>query len=139
MSVLRIMTSQYAKKAVIDLRVMSTDVTMVGITANAYIRFNTSGTVNGASVFTPGTYTWLLSGAASAYDVRYQRTGGSQTALTGVANNTWVNLGTTQTMYLSQSVSGFKDLTADVSIRYTANGTVIKTVTGCYWIAAREK
>lgn len=98
---------------------------------NAYAVFASTG---GYTQVPTDSYTWLLSGAASDYQIRFTTTAG--TPLSGVANNTWLALSTTRTAYLlTLNVKGsIKDCTANVQISYAANSVVI-SYASCYWYA----
>jgi len=77
-----------------------------------------------------GNYTWLLGGAASDYQVRYTKTGTSALSFsTGMANNTWIGLGTERRVWLAASSMGYYTSAATVSIRWASNSTVIMTAT----------
>ena len=113
--------------------------TKAGLTSpqNAWCVFASTG---GYTQVPTSDYTWLLSGAASSYQIRYIRTAGSETSLSGgLANNTWYALSTTRTMYLSVTLTGqVKDLTANVQISYVSNSTII-SYASVTWQAERLK
>jgi len=126
---------------------------LVGAT-NAFMVFKSTGLVVGrdedvidATGNTFVEYSWLSSGGTitngfdnTLYDIRYVRTSGSQTTLSGgMANNTWYNLNTDRTMFLADTVTdGIAfTLTATVAIKYNANSTIISSAT-CSWLSSRE-
>jgi len=96
--------------------------------AEAWLQFNTSGVTThlGPWASIPD-YTWLLSGSASQYDLRYVKTAGTHDLSSyGLANNTWYNLNTDRKigLYIADSAGTMNDCTANVSIKWNANSTI---------------
>lgn len=110
-----------------------------GQAASAYkYWFSSNGNCRVTLSGTDVTYTWVLSGSASSYDVRYTRTGGSTSSLTGTTNNVWYRVDAQRNMILNDPLIGsFRTLTANVQIKYNANSTVID-YNSCQWYAYGE-
>lgn len=99
----------------------------VGI-ATARYGFNAAGTVGwflapSSSGLFPGE--WLLSGSASAYEVRV--TGALASALTGITNGVWQNAAANWTATVDQAVPGVESEQITVEIRPAGGGTVLAT------------
>jgi hypothetical protein len=94
--------------------------------------------VNGSA----GNYSWLLGGANTDYEIRATRTNatglGSLAFSTGWANNTWIGLGTTRTVYNRVTSIGIHTATASISIRWASNGTIIQTATHTYTVEIKK-
>ena len=92
--------------------------------AGASITMNAGGYAyeNATSVFQ-----WLKSGAASDYDVMFSAIAGATPS--GSATGSWLNLGTTRSWSLSQSVGGRKYCTGTLSIRPAGGGATLATCT----------
>lgn len=76
-------------------------------------------------------YNWRLSGAASDYQIRATRTGGTSTPSfsTGWANNTWAALSSDRRVWNRQTIMGVYTVNLSISIRWAANSTIIMTAT----------
>lgn len=103
--------------------------------ANAYMRWLTTGSCQGAGM---STYTWLNSGTSSTYKIRQTRTGGTYATLSGMTNLTYYTVSTTVTGYLlSPALGGTRTYQATVDVAYVANSVVIDSNT-CNWYAKTE-
>src|SRR5262245_31165127 len=65
-------------------------------------------------------YSWLNSGAASAYEINWQ--------------GTWLNMGTSRTVYASRSLVGVGSVSYTVQIRVAATGIVVASETLSFWL-----
>jgi len=77
-----------------------------------------------------GTNTWLPAGSAANYDCRLTMTTGS---VTGSATGTWLNLGTTRSWSLTQSVIGSASASGTIEIRDASTLTVLGTATVSFY------
>lgn len=130
--------SQFLGITVVYVDVIARSPNKSGTTSpqNAYAVFASTG---GYTQVPPNDYTWLKWGTNSDFQIRYQRSAGTETAFNqgGLANDTWYGLGTTRTMALSVSVvDTFRSLTANVQISWAANSTIIDYAI-CDWYAER--
>lgn len=93
-------------------------------TATSTIYFNSDGTY-GANT-TPSSGTWLVAGAASAYEVRMSPTSGTFT--TGTTGS-WLSCGSDHTWTDTQTTIGTNTTTATLEIRDAATLDVLATCT----------
>ena len=86
------------------------------------ITFNAAGTCTRSGDSGHATFSWLLGGAASAYDIRFTGTFSGAATLGGLALNTWANLGTNRQITLTKT-SGVGSGSLDGSYEIALAGT----------------
>jgi hypothetical protein len=98
-------------------------------TASATINFTSGGLVQSRANSNPYAllFTWLLSGAASAYQIRATVSSGTSPA--GSALNTWLNMGVDNLWVLSRSTSGTSTSVLTIEIRDVATSTIRASAT----------
>lgn len=96
----------------------------------ASVTFANNGTVSGQQqiVSGPNGWTWLLSGEASAFQIRAQPTSGS-VASGSSAVNSWLSLGTTRTWTQRRTHPADDTVVLLIRIRDAASQTVRATCT----------
>lgn len=117
----------------LTIQMISADPSKSGLAgfSNAYMVVDNTGLVTYTrTFFGDGTFRWMTPANAAEenlYEIRFIRTGGdSGVNLSGVANNTWLNLGTTRTAYLAPSgIDDTKIVTANVQIRLASSGVIL--------------
>jgi hypothetical protein len=98
---------------------LSTFIPRGGIPVSLTVGSN--GIISGSSV---ASFTWLLSGAASDYDVRITVGDGTGT-ISGAATGTWLNCDTSRTWNMTGSILDYRDTILE--LRDTSTGTILAT------------
>lgn len=91
--------------------------------ATATSTFNSTGTWSTVANTNSTGFTWLLSGAASAYDIQFQLISGSTP--TGLTELTWYNLGTTRTLSVTTTNPGYITSTFNWRIRRASDSAIL--------------
>ena len=75
--------------------------------------------------------TWLVSGSAGDFQIRFTKYAGTNPTYVNSANNTWYTLGTTDKGFYLESVSGNIYVTCSVyvTVRRTSDSVVVANVT----------
>lgn len=98
--------------------------------AVATISFNSSGTQTCIGNGFLSSFTWLLSGAASAYDIRFNTASVVGTAtLSGTALGSFVNMGTTRSITLTTVLNGVSSFDSTYDIAFTGSTVPIASGT----------
>lgn len=108
------------------------DIELTPTNASASLTFSNTGAYSSVGNSASASGTWLLTGAAGDYDIRFTYTGDS----IGLTSGTWYNLGTSRVASLSQTVEGTKSASGTIDIRKTSSGVIQDSCT--FSISAEE-